>query len=101
MSFSLSRWPPLLTRHLSALGFRLEGAAALSFCLPTRAVVVGTVGTWESGGLGEISREVWEAVATFFWFSPVSMPPPFPPRFVLTFLFSGRPQRPDHMHSVT
>src|SRR5579884_1262034 len=89
---SLSRCPLLLTRDLSALGFRFRRREPPCFFrLPTRTVVFGAVGKWESRVFGEISKEGWEAVETCFWFSPVCMPPPFPPRSGLLGFCNGRP----------
>jgi hypothetical protein len=33
---------------------------------------------WESRGLGEISKELWEGWKTCFWFSRLSTAPSFP-----------------------
>src|ERR1035441_1144385 len=37
------------------------------------------VGMWESRGVGEISKGRWGEWETCFWFSSLSMGPPFPP----------------------
>jgi hypothetical protein len=55
---------------------------AFAFLLEKTEAVVGAVGKWESRGLGEISKGVWERGETCFWFSPASTLPPFPRRSV-------------------
>jgi len=64
-----------------ALVFGLAFAFALAFAGEITAVVVGTVGKWESRGFCEISKGVWEPEETCSWFSPASRLPPFPRRF--------------------
>jgi hypothetical protein len=66
----------------AALVLGLACAFALAVFLGTTAVVVGAVEKWEPRGLREISKGVWEPVETGFWFSPASMLPPFPRRFL-------------------
>src|SRR4051794_2635637 len=83
-----SRCPLLLTRDLSAFGFRLGGVSRLYFALhqTSRSRGGGKVGISHRG---EISKELWEAVETWFRFAPVSIAPSFPRR-LLGFV-SGRP----------
>ena len=48
---------------------------------------------WESRGLGEISKGVWEPVKTCSWFSTASMLPPFPRRLGLLSRINVTPSR--------
>src|ERR1035441_5754007 len=47
------------------------------------------VGMWESRGVGEISKGGWGEWETCFWFSSLSMGPPFPPPWLAQKMRAG------------
>ena len=64
------------------LGFPLSHGPQFFLRLVFRFVdivlVAGAVGMWESRGLGEIPKELWEEGEACFWLSTLSIAPPFP-----------------------
>jgi hypothetical protein len=72
-------------------GRRLGFGFGFALLLVNTETVVGAVEKWESRGLCEISKGVWEPVETCFWFSPASMLPPFPRRSLAVALLSFSP----------